>query len=105
MKKVIFDTDIGDDIDDAFALAALLAEPAAQLVGVTTVYRNTVQRAQLAAAMLYAAGASDVPVYAGESIPIKEPIRPFAWEDERELEKRGCANGARNMPRIPSERG
>ena len=83
MKKVIFDTDIGDDIDDAFALAALLAEPAAQLVGVTTVYRNTVQRAQLAAAMLYAAGASDVPVYAGESIPIKEPIRPFAWEDDR----------------------
>ena len=91
MKKVIFDTDIGDDIDDAFALAALLSEPDAQTVGVTTVYRNTAQRAQLASAMLYAAGAADVPVYAGERIPLKEPIRPFAWEDEVQPEqKRVC---------------
>ncbi|HIZ24308.1 MAG TPA: nucleoside hydrolase [Candidatus Gallimonas intestinigallinarum] len=105
MKKVIFDTDIGDDIDDAFALAALLAEPAAQLAGVTTVYRNTVQRAQLAAAMLYAAGASDVPVYAGENIPIKEPIRPFAWEDDRELEKKRVCQWSEEYAAYPVRTG
>ena len=64
MKKVIFDTDIGDDIDDAFALASLAAEPEAELIGVTTVYRNTAQRAQLAQKLLLAAGKSEVPVFA-----------------------------------------
>lgn len=84
MRKVIFDTDIGDDIDDAFALAALLNEPQAELLGVTTVYRNTAQRAQLVAAMLQAAERS-VPVYAGEGIPCKEGIRPFVWEEAGDL--------------------
>src|SRR5688500_3871212 len=32
---VIFDTDIGTDIDDAYALAALLARPDLELLGVT----------------------------------------------------------------------
>lgn len=81
MKKVIFDTDIGDDIDDAFALAALAAEPEAELLGVTTVYRNTAQRARLAQKLLEAAGRAEVPVFAGESIPIKQPIGLFAWEE------------------------
>ena len=34
---VLFDTDIGSDIDDAVALAYLLAQPRCELLGVTTV--------------------------------------------------------------------
>ncbi|MGV3722366.1 MAG: nucleoside hydrolase, partial [Actinomycetota bacterium] len=34
---VLFDTDIGSDIDDAVALAYLLRQPRCELVGVTTV--------------------------------------------------------------------
>ena len=34
---VIFDTDIGTDIDDAYALAQVLHSPELQLLGVTTV--------------------------------------------------------------------
>jgi inosine-uridine nucleoside N-ribohydrolase len=68
---VIFDTDIGTDIDDAYALAALLHRPELELVGVTTVSSDAVARARLAAKLLQVAGANraKVPVYAGTSTP------------------------------------
>jgi inosine-uridine nucleoside N-ribohydrolase len=66
---VIFDTDIGTDIDDAYALAALIHRPELELLGVTTVSSDAVARARLAAKLLQVAGArwSRVPVYAGIS--------------------------------------
>ncbi len=62
---VLFDTDIGTDIDDAYALAQILRSPELKLVGVTTVSGDAVARAHLAAKLLAVAGRSDVPVYAG----------------------------------------
>ena len=53
---VIFDTDIGTDIDDAYALAALLHRPELRLLGVTTVSSDAVARARLAAKLLNTAG-------------------------------------------------
>jgi purine nucleosidase len=35
-QKIIVDTDIGGDIDDAFALALALSSPDMELLGVTT---------------------------------------------------------------------
>ena len=35
--KLLFDTDIGSDIDDAVALAYLLMQPSIDLLGITTV--------------------------------------------------------------------
>ncbi len=35
-ELVILDTDIGDDIDDAFALALALRSPELRLIGITT---------------------------------------------------------------------
>jgi inosine-uridine nucleoside N-ribohydrolase len=64
---VIFDTDIGTDIDDAYALAQVLHSPELQLLGVTTVSGDAVARAQLAAKLLAVAGRPEVPVYAGIS--------------------------------------
>ncbi len=66
---VIFDTDIGTDIDDAYALIALIRRPELELVGVTTVSSDAVARARLAAKLLQVAGAkwAGVPVYAGIS--------------------------------------
>ena len=61
--KYIIDTDIGDDIDDAFALDLALKQ-GVDLVCVTTVFRNTRERAQIAKRMCGLFGA-DVPVYAG----------------------------------------
>ncbi|MGH9615209.1 MAG: nucleoside hydrolase [Acidobacteriaceae bacterium] len=64
-QKVILDTDIGDDIDDAFALALALSSNRVQLVGVTTAWGNTDLRARLAERFLTQTGHGNVPVSAG----------------------------------------
>ena len=63
-EKVLLDTDIGCDIDDAICLAYLLAHPDCELLGITTVNGDTWARAQLASALCYAAH-RDVPVFPG----------------------------------------
>jgi len=67
--KVILDTDIGDDVDDAFALALLLASPRVELLGVTTAWGDTDLRARLVARFLADSGHSDIPVAAGPAPP------------------------------------
>lgn len=64
---VLFDTDIGTDIDDAYALAQILHSPELKLLGVTTVSGDAVARAHLAAKLLTVAGRPEIPVYAGTS--------------------------------------
>src|SRR6516225_5901557 len=63
---ILLDTDIGTDIDDAFALALILASPELDLLGVTTVAGDTRARARLAAKLLAESGRLDVAVVAGE---------------------------------------
>jgi purine nucleosidase len=72
--KVIHDTDIGSDIDDAVALAYLLAQPECELVGVTTVTGNTNHRAMLASALCKVAG-KQIPIYPGAAEPLVVPQR------------------------------
>jgi len=76
--KVILDTDIGDDIDDAYALALLLSQPGVKLLGVTTTFGQTHERAELAAKLLRVAGRNDVPVYAGRAGD-HQIGRQYAW--------------------------
>lgn len=64
---VILDTDIGGDIDDAYALAQVLRSPELKLLGVTTVSGDAVARARLAAKLLVVAGRPEIPVHAGTS--------------------------------------
>lgn len=65
---IILDSDIGTDIDDAFALALIIDSPEFELLGVTTVSGDTLARARLVAKLLWEAGGAwrKVPVYAGE---------------------------------------
>ncbi len=74
---VVIDTDIGDDIDDALALAFACLSPEVRLRAVTTVYGRTDLRTKLATAVLEACGVRNVPVAAGYSKPIveEEPLR------------------------------
>jgi len=65
VAKVILDTDIGGDVDDAYALSLLVSLREASILGVTTVSGPTEQRAQLAAKLLMILGRSEIPVYAG----------------------------------------
>lgn len=63
--KIIFDCDLGDDIDDAFALAMILASDDVDVLGICMDWGNTEDRAQLACRMLYETGREDIPVYIG----------------------------------------
>src|SRR5919109_5334440 len=69
MIKVLLDTDIGSDVDDAVALAYLLSQPECELVGITTVTGEAERRAELASVLCQAAG-KDVPIYPGAEQPM-----------------------------------
>jgi inosine-uridine nucleoside N-ribohydrolase len=72
MTKILLDTDIGTDIDDAVCLAYLLAQPRCELLGITTVTGRSRERAMLASALCKAAG-RDVPVLPGADDPLLVP--------------------------------
>lgn len=76
-QKIILDTDIGDDIDDAFALALALSSDRVQLIGVTTAWGDTDLRARLAARLLAQTGHSGIPVAAGPKTTIDASRFPF----------------------------
>lgn len=72
--KVILDTDIGSDIDDAICLAYLLAQPKCDLLGVTTVSGEALERAQIASVLCKVAG-KDIPIYPGAEKPLLLPAQ------------------------------
>lgn len=72
--KVILDTDIGSNIDDAVCLAYLLAQPACELLGITTVTGEPYLRAMLASSLCTIA-AKDIPIYPGTDQPLLTPLR------------------------------
>lgn len=72
MKKVLLDFDIGTEIDDAIALAYLLANPECELVGITTSCGEAVKRAEMASMLCKMAG-KDVPIHAGCERPLIIP--------------------------------
>lgn len=69
-KRIIIDTDIGSDIDDAMALALAMRSPEIKLEGVTTVYGDVDLRAKMAKKMLQFGKIEDVRVYAGINNPL-----------------------------------
>lgn len=70
-EKVIIDTDIGDDIDDAFAVALALRSPELQILGITTTFGDTETRARLLDRFLAETGHPDIPVASGAPTPPK----------------------------------
>jgi purine nucleosidase len=70
-EKVIIDTDIGDDIDDAFAVALALRSPELQILGITATFGDTETRAKLLDRFLAEAGRPEIPVAAGVPTPPK----------------------------------
>lgn len=65
MEKILFDTDIGSDIDDALALAYLLCEPRCDLLGITTVTGQPELRAEMVSAVCRNMDRDDVPIHVG----------------------------------------
>src|SRR5512142_1126179 len=69
MTKILLDTDIGTDVDDAVCLAYLLSHPECELLGITTVTGEAGKRASLASVLCRVAG-RDVPSYQGAEVPM-----------------------------------
>ena len=67
--KILLDTDIGSDIDDALCLAYLLEQPKCDLLGITTVTGEPVKRAMMASVLCKIAG-KDIPIYPGAAKPL-----------------------------------
>jgi inosine-uridine nucleoside N-ribohydrolase len=72
---MILDTDIGTDVDDAFALALALASPEIDLRGVTTVGSDADIRARMVCRFLTAVGRREIPVAAGRPPQPRREIR------------------------------
>lgn len=70
--KLLLDTDIGSDIDDAVCLAYLLAQPACNLLGITTVSGEADKRAMIASALCRVAGV-ELPIFPGAEEPLLVP--------------------------------
>jgi purine nucleosidase len=64
-EKILIDADIGDDIDDAFALGLALSSPEFEILGVSASFGDTVTRAKMFDRMLGELGRSDIPVAMG----------------------------------------
>lgn len=72
--RIIIDTDIGDDVDDALAIALALRSPEIEVLGITTVYKNVEMRTQLVLDLLQVYQADDIPVSTGFGQPIRYAV-------------------------------
>jgi inosine-uridine nucleoside N-ribohydrolase len=73
-EKIIMDTDIGDDIDDAFAVALALKSPQLEILGISTTFGDTEARAKIVDRMLGEAERTDIPVLAGTPTKTTNPM-------------------------------
>ncbi len=86
MKKVLLDFDIGTEIDDAIALAYLLANPECELVGITTSCGEAAKRAEMASVLCKVAG-KDIPIHAGCEEPLIIPQMETTAPQARMLDR------------------
>jgi len=82
MKKIVLDTDIGGDIDDSLCLVYLLKQRECELLGITTVCGNPIERAKIADAICKVEN-REIPIYPG-----LDPITPNGWYPAAEGEVR-----------------
>lgn len=83
---VILDTDIGDDIDDTWALVMALKSPEIDLKMVVTDYGNATYRGRIIARILEVAKRTDIPVGLGVNNADK-PGRQSKWIEGYDLAK------------------
>ena len=84
-RPVILDTDIGDDIDDTWALLMLLRMPELDLKLVVSGFGNAIYRCRLLAKLLELTGRADVPIGIGAGREDK-PGKQSSWVGEYQLD-------------------
>src|SRR5258707_11800369 len=81
-EKIIIDTDIGDDIDDAFALALALRSPEVEILGITTAWGDTALRARLVDRFLQETHVRPVPVLVGAATNSTTNFSQADWAEQ-----------------------
>lgn len=79
--KIILDTDIGDDIDDAWGLAFVTSYQGFAPLGVTITHGNTPERAKIACKLLHVAKRDDIPVFVGRKTNDKV-FQQYSWAED-----------------------
>ena len=92
-EKVIIDTDIGDDVDDAFALALAVKSPELEILGVTTTFGDTELRAKIVDRFLGEVGSTKIPVMAGKPTPAR-PMSQRRYAEGGHFAKNSHGNAA-----------
>jgi inosine-uridine nucleoside N-ribohydrolase len=83
-EKIILDTDIGTDIDDAWAVGFVARHPGFETLAVTITDADTPARARVACKLLHRAGRTDIPVSVGRRTPTpgKRIDHQFFWAED-----------------------
>ncbi len=80
-QLVILDTDIGDDIDDVFAVGLALSSPELHILGITSAWGDTALKARLLDRLLCETGRTDIPVAVG--IPGRGTFTQARWAERQ----------------------
>jgi purine nucleosidase len=77
--KIIIDTDVGDDVDDAFAIDLALASPEFEILGISTAWGDTALRAQMVDRMVCETGRKGIAVTAGLQTTANSTFTQVEW--------------------------
>lgn len=88
-EKIIIDADLGDDIDDAFAIGLALSSPEFEILGFSAAFGDTQTRVKMFDRLLGELGRSDIPVAMG--IPANVNLNAFT---QRRYAEGGKPSGA-----------
>lgn len=95
MKKILIDTDIGGDVDDALAIAMALNTKGIEIVGITNVYLANAWRAGVTRQLLKTYGREDIPICTGAEKPL------LGWWDESRIPNSSPDYGEYNGESLP----
>ena len=104
--KIILDTDIGDDIDDAWAMGFVISYQGFAPLGITITHGNTPARAKIACKLLHITHRDDIPVFIGRKTNDKV-FQQYSWAEDftaKRPEKKAAADFiVETVKRYPGE--
>jgi purine nucleosidase len=96
-ERIFIDTDIGDDVDDAFALMLALKNPKVEIVGISGAWGDTELRARMIERLLRETGHSGIPVGAGVKTKSTTAFSQQEWAEGGAVERKQFPDGVRML--------
>src|SRR5882757_1001565 len=80
--KIIIDTDIGDDIDDVFAVDLALVSPELKILGISAAWGDTALRGRMLDRMMCETGRTGIPIQTGIPTKSSSAFSQAPWAKE-----------------------